>query len=280
MNPDRQSAESGSWDMARVRPHPRLQPYIRSYFGGVDEAPALLVRRELPGDLAPVIFNFGPAYRLIDPVDPRRSTDLHSFAAGAYDHYVQVAALGRYPVIQVDFTLLGLRLLRGRPLAEWFNRVVPIDEVLGPGASRLAEALYDAPDWTTRFAILDREFAARLDAAQPLPAWLGHVRARIVRSGGQVSMRALVEEVGFSHKHVVARFSEEFGLTPKMFARVLRFDRAAQRLARSERCRFADIALACGYYDQAHFTRDFREFAGVSPTVLLASRLPDQNGFA
>jgi AraC-like DNA-binding protein len=68
-------------------------------------------------------------------------------------------------------------------------------------------------------------------------------------------------------------------MTPKAYARLLRFARVVKQLTTRSQPRLVDIALDCGYYDQAHFTRDFRTFAGVTPTELLASRNPDESGF-
>ena len=65
-----------------------------------------------------------------------------------------------------------------------------------------------------------------------------------------------------------------------MFARVLRFERAVAQLGRDDGARFVEIAQDCGYYDQAHLNRDFREFAGASPTSYLGRLLPDGGGVA
>jgi AraC-like DNA-binding protein len=81
----------------------------------------------------------------------------------------------------------------------------------------------------------------------------------------------------------VAQFREHIGLAPKALARVLRFGKAVEYIksaAPGGTLRLADIALDCGYYDQAHFARDFRTFAGVTPTELIASALPDSAGFS
>ena len=70
------------------------------------------------------------------------------------------------------------------------------------------------------------------------------------------------------------------GLKPKVLARLMRFGRAVEQLKTASRVHLVDIAYECGYYDQAHFARDFHVFAGVTPTELVRSRLPDSAGFS
>ena len=79
---------------------------------------------------------------------------------------------------------------------------------------------------------------------------------------------------------LLVRFGEQLGLSPKTYARVLRFEHAVERLGRDDGARFAEIAQDCGYYDQAHLNRDFREFAGTSPGDYVGRLLPDGGGVA
>jgi AraC-like DNA-binding protein len=101
----------------------------------------------------------------------------------------------------------------------------------------------------------------------------------------------LAEELRCSRRHLTARFSEQVGLPPKTLARLLRFGRAARLLgtgpsshkrggAASAPPSFTEIALQCGYYDQAHLNRDYRQFAGLTPTELGTMLLPDAGGIA
>ena len=93
-------------------------------------------------------------------------------------------------------------------------------------------------------------------------------------------MRALAEELGWSHRRLIARFREQVGLPPKIMGRILRFDRVTQLLLDVEGPRLAEVAYECGYYDQAHLNRDFRDFAGTTPGDYLARRLPQGGGVA
>lgn len=96
---------------------------------------------------------------------------------------------------------------------------------------------------------------------------------RLRGTGGRASIGALAAELGWSHRRLIARFREQIGLAPKTVARVLRFDRAVAALGSTSSRGLAEIAFACGYFDQAHLNRDFRELAGTTPTAFLGSRL-------
>ena len=146
----RHVSELGRWESAVGQPHPALRPYVREYFGGTEETFQPLVRRELPTEIAPLIINFGPPFRIFDGDNPARYRQVSSFVAGAFDSYVVVGTTGAYACIQVNFTLLGMRLFLQRPLHELANRVVSLDEVFGRFAEQLVSELFEAPTWAAR----------------------------------------------------------------------------------------------------------------------------------
>ena len=276
----RHASELGQWESAVAKPHPLLRAYVREFVGGSEETPSPLCRRELPTEIAPLIINFGAPFRLFDPANLSKYAELRSFVTGAFDTYALVESTGAYSCVQVNFTILGARLFLQRPLKDLTNREVSLDDALGEEGRRLEMQLFEAANWEERFDLLDRVILDRIGQRNHVPEGVSHAWQRLLGRAGQVDIAGLARETGWSHKHFVAQFSEHIGLRPKALARVLRFGRAAELLKVSERGRFADIAYACGYYDQAHFTRDFTAFAGVSPSALLASQLPNRGGFA
>jgi len=181
--------------------------------------------------------------------------------------------------IQVNFTALGARLFFNRPLGDFTNRTVDLADVLESSADQLIDRLHDAESWKRRFHILDQEIASRMAAARRPADPVVWAWKELVATGGRARIHDLVREVGWSERHFATRFRSEIGLSPKAFARVLRFARAVRLLTNGIAPSLADIAPTCGYYDQAHFIRDFRAFAGTTPTALIASRFPGQAGF-
>ncbi len=261
--------EFHQWGMVTAAPHPSLRAHVRRYIGWWEQRTSPLYRRELPTAEVPLIINFGAPIRLFDVADRTRSTELGSFVVGAYDSHVIVEANGSQGGMQIDFTILGMRLFLSRPLADLTNRGVALEDIFGAEGRRVTMELQDAPTWQARFDLLDREIGARIAAAKLPTAEVLCTWKRIVDSGGLVTIGALVDETGWSQKHLVSQFREHIGLAPKTFARVMRFGRAVNRLRRREHTSLTELALDCGYYDQSHFDRDFRNFAGVTPTDLL-----------
>ncbi len=126
----RHESDLGRWESVVAAPHPALRPFVREYVGGSESTTLPLVRRELPTEIAPVIFNFGAPFRVFDSADPSRFVEQSSFATGAFDSYVLVGSTGSYSCLQVNFTILGARFFLGMPLRALANQVIALDEVL------------------------------------------------------------------------------------------------------------------------------------------------------
>jgi AraC-like DNA-binding protein len=82
----------------------------------------------------------------------------------------------------------------------------------------------------------------------------------------------VIAELGLSAKSFIKRFSERVGITPKRFARVQRFQHVLTDLEGKSEVSWTEVAHRVGYYDQAHFTHDFRAFAGITPSEYFAKR--------
>ena len=277
----RHESALGRFEIAAANAPRLVRPYVREYIGWTEDLVVPLCRRELPTEEVPVIVNFGAPFRLYHVHDPSTWTQFSSFTTGAYDTYQLVESSGRSGGVQLNFTLLGARLFIGQPLRDLTNRAVALEDVFGgPLARQLTGELYDAPTWDARFAILDRVIASRLVSAREVPAEVRCAWHRLTSSRGRQQIGAIVKEIGCSQRHLIERFRDEIGLTPKVFARVLRFGHAVRVIKQGRAGSLTDLALDSGYYDQAHFIRDAREFGGVTPGELVASLLPDEGGFA
>jgi AraC-like DNA-binding protein len=243
--------------IARRRPHPALAPHVRALAGWYERSDGPLRRHELPGGRVVLVVSFGPTL----DIDGRRFT---SFVAGLHDEPVLTEHAGLGHGIQAYLSPLGARRLLGMPMGELTREVVGLEDLVGPAAGELAEGLATAPTWAARFDLFERAIAERVLAAPPVQPELEWAWDRLLESDGAAPVGALAHELGWSRRHLAARFREEVGMTPKALARLLRFERAVERLRAG--ADLADVALDSGYYDQAHFNRDFRAFAGATPT--------------
>jgi AraC-like DNA-binding protein len=268
----RHESELGSWELVLGRPDPRIRGVVRRYEGYVEAgSPAPLLRQEVPWTRVPVILNFGARWRVAGSADGDHAR-LDSFVAGLAESSSFVAAEGAASCLQVDFTPIGAHLFFGVPMHELANRVVDVEDVLERDGNFVAR-VEAAPTWDARFALLDQMIAARVTAARrPAPEILWAWRA-LEHTNGAIPVGTIAEHVGHSRRHLATRFREHVGLAPKTFARVVRFSRAVA-LIRSGRG-FAELAHECGYFDQSHLIRDFREFAGTTPAEFAGRVISD-----
>ncbi|KAA0022779.1 helix-turn-helix transcriptional regulator [Antrihabitans cavernicola] len=170
--------------------------------------------------------------------------------------------------IQLSLTPLGSRALFGMPTAAIGAWMVDLEDVIGSDASELRERIAAHDSWDERFAILDEVFLRRIDALDEVKfdPTLERAWQLLTADAGNARVADVAADVGWSRRHLVNRFAGEFGITPKDSARIARFSAAHSIMRRVEIPSVAEIAALCGYYDQAHMARDWRELAGMSPS--------------
>ena len=268
-------------EMVRRPSCPALRTYVRGYCGYFESATALTPRVELPSGSVGLIVGLGPAVEVAYPGHRHRLTArMTSFVAGLHDSHAVVKATGWQQGLQIELTPVGAHMLLDVSMDSLANRVVELDQVLGRFAAQLVERLYETASWPSRFDVLDAVITSRLAIARaPAPAITWALR-RLTETRGLVGIGALAEELGSSRQYLAAGFREQVGLPPKTLARILRFQHVIRVLEHEGEARLAQVADECGYYDQAHLNRDFRAFAGRTPSQFLACRLPNGAGLA
>ena len=161
---------------------------------------------------------------------------------------------------------MGRAFLR-MPLAELTDRVLPLDAVWGSAARRLEQQIAEARSVGQAMARVEN-----LLGNPPAPGPVERAAAWLIKQNGQVCVDDLARAAGLSARQFRRVCLEASGLTPKYLTRVMRFRRALARIEPGRPVDWARLALDCGYFDQAHFINDFRDFAGETPAEYAARR--------
>ncbi|HEX4732165.1 MAG TPA: helix-turn-helix domain-containing protein, partial [Solirubrobacterales bacterium] len=179
---------------------------------------------------------------------------------------------------------LAARRLFGVPAGELARMSLEGEDVLGRTAPRLRERLAEASGWDERFAIFAAEMALGRAEAPP-PGNLRGPRPEVVEAWsiliatrGRIRIGDLAERVFLSRRRLSTLFAAELGITPKEAARTMRFTHAISRIGQGVRGGALDLAATaaeCGFADQSHLDREFRAFAGTSPSGWIAEEFPN-----
>jgi AraC-like DNA-binding protein len=258
-------------EIERRQPSADLRPFlVGAIEGWRDRSSESTSLREPPSPVVPLLFNFDGAWEVEDPgCRPERR---EAFLAGMHDAPTIVRSAAAWECIEVRVTPLTARRILRVPMRDLANRSVALDELL-PGSDELMTRLRATPAWPTRFGLVEDFLRRRLADSSPESPGVEWSWNRLRATGGRAAVGELATQLGWSHRRLIHRFREHVGLPPKTVARVFRLQRAMAALSVSPAPALAEIALECGYFDQAHLNRDFRELAGTTPTALVRARL-------
>lgn len=169
-------------------------------------------------------------------------------------------------VLGVNFRIGGALPFLGLLASEVGESHVDLADIWGRHAGELHERLAEEPAPDEQFRLLEDVLLSRLSRGKRHhPA--AHVALRSLGAAGPASRtREVARQVGLSQRRLITVFKQEIGITPKLFSRVRRFQRALVMIRRVALPSWPALALECGYCDQSHMIRDLLTFSGFSPS--------------
>jgi AraC-like DNA-binding protein len=176
-------------------------------------------------------------------------------------------------VVGVHFKPWGLSPFLAMPSTELRDRWVPVDAVWSHSLDRIRGRIGDATSSGEALQILEDELRSRLvPAPSPGLELVAQTAGRLEASWGSVSVGALTDSAGVSGNHLASQFKVHLGVTPKRVARIYRFARLILSVDALHPVDWSELAHGAGYFDQAHFSKEFKDFTGLTPTEYLRLR--------
>ena len=244
-------------------PHPALAAHVACVWAA--QAPASAhTHRVLPDNCVDILWQ--------DNGQP-------GFAVGMMSTAILVASERPVRTLAVRFKPGMAGAFLAAPLHTLTDQRADIDLLWGRSdAQRLADALWDnAMPERARLALIEQVLLRRLREGSAVPpgggtALVQQALRALEDSSGGLRVAALAAQLHVSRQHLAAQFRDHVGLSPKLYARICRFRRATASISSAPD--WALLALACGYFDQAHLINDFQALAGSTPERFHFSNRP------
>lgn len=253
-----------------IKPTPRLRTFVECFWTlegehCVDASPP---ERILPDGCVELILNFGD--RFLQHVDGERRRQPRNFIVGQMTGPILISASGVVRLLGIRFQPGGTRPFVDLPANEITDRVVALECLSSEFERELLQVSGRAVNLDEKIAALDAYLISRLKDVE-FDSSLLRLAASIIDRRGLVSVDQLASSAGVSSRQLERRFLQEVGLGPKLLARIVRFQQVFRAVDQLNPA-WAEVAIECGYYDQAHLIRDFNQFAQQTPGVLFASQ--------
>ncbi len=250
-----------------LRPRAPLSDFVEVLWHRSGSPVAHELERLLPTGTVELVIDLSDApLRCYDPGSLELCASVRGpLLSGVRESYAVIEAPAAQEIVGAQFRPGGGHALLGLPVDEVQGLDLPLSALWGAAADELYDRLLSEKSAERRLAILEAVLLGRLRANSRLHPVIRGAIARLERSEEPVDISDLAAAAGWSDRYFIRQFSAQVGITPKTFARVRRFQAALRVMQGETVAEWVEIALSSGYYDQAHFIRDFKGFAGITP---------------
>jgi len=254
--------------LIRHRPAAPLDRYVQCLWWSRRDEPQGYCEHILPSGGVQLLFALHETPIVCWPGSPskRRIEWSDSLVHGPQWNYYIAGPKPRGPIVGVAFRPGAAGAVLGLPMAELADHHVSLSTLWGESGRELHERLMAARDPIDVFSVLEQDLCARIQRLFLMHPVIAHALSTCSTTGSAVRVAEIQREAGYSPRHFIALFRAAVGLTPKHYYRIQRFNGVLRLLASRDGRNLAEIAALGGFADQAHFTREFRELAGITPT--------------
>ncbi|MCX6317602.1 MAG: helix-turn-helix domain-containing protein [Bacteroidetes bacterium] len=250
-----------------------LQPFVKCYWSlDAPPAPGPERQRIVPDGCMEMIFHYGDLYQQyalegIAHLQPR------SFVFGQITVPLEIAPTGITGIIAARFQPDGFCPFSAIPLTSMNDRAVALTELFAEEGSQLEEKVMQAQDNEERIQHIESFLCKKLQTEDSMNRVARSAVQALLESGGQHPIQELATQLQINRRQLERKFSKATGMSPKQYSKVLRLQTACKLIGKGTFQHLTALALEAGYYDQAHFIKDFREFTGVTPRQFYAHSL-------
>lgn len=257
-----------------MRPHgiaPQLRAQVRYYAHRIVRLQGAVVVHPVPARVAPLLeFITGDPIRVFDRQRREYTVSPQAVVVGMQTRgQIQLELQGSIECFVILFQPAGFHQLFATPMHELTDRNSAARAVLGAAVSDLEAKLQDCLSFEQQVTVAD-DFLTRCLANARDRDGISTAALEILRQPGQVSISTLAQQTGYSIRQFERCFLRQLGITPKLFARIARFEAALDHKARWTGKSWTEVAHTMGYHDQMHMVHDFADFCRETPTRILS----------
>lgn len=253
---------------SEIIPGPPLNRYVECFWTLEGSSPSAQPERILPDGCMELILNFGAQFS--QHCDDTRKLQPKNFLVGQMTGPIMITPSGPVQLIGIRFNPGGTLPFLRMPLHEVRDQVVELGSLSSALERDLLRVTERSSVLSEKIRAVEKFLTTRLTKSKH-DLWSTSIAARIIESRGLVAVEELAVDAGISSRQMERRFLTDIGVGPKLLGRIIRFQQVFRAVEQSNNA-WAEIAIACGYYDQAHLIRDFNQFAQQTPAVLFSSQ--------
>jgi len=258
-----------------IQPSAQLAPYVKHYWFMTVNSEKQATERVIPAGMVCLMFHRGKQIFSLSKsqIQPR------AFLSGINTAFSDLSYCGKIDMVSVEFLPAGAKAFFKIPMMEFHKQSIAIDILNDSQLTELEQRLFETIDPKDCVFLIEQFLYKRIHQ-------LGTYNLKRINAvmhdvhNGQQNIESLAQTACLGSKQFRRIFAEYVGANPKDYLRIVRFQKTLYTLQTQPNVNFAQLAYDCGYFDQAHFIKDFKQFSGYTPTEYMAICVPHSDFFA